>query len=61
MKYILDNAADIAAIILAVKVVAVIVVKLTPTPKDDTILAKVLPFVEKAANFLSVRGKTPTK
>ena len=57
MNYILDHWTDILAAVMAAKIVAAVIVKLTPTPKDDAILAKVLPWLERLANFVSVRAK----
>lgn len=42
MEWITQNWKDILAIIGGVVTVASIIVKLTPTPKDDTVLAKVI-------------------
>lgn len=58
VKFILDNVESVLAIIAGVQIAAVAIVKLTPTPKDDAFLAKVLPWVEKLAGFLSVRAKS---
>jgi hypothetical protein len=56
VQYVIDNATTILAVIGGLQVAAVAIVKLTPTQKDDAILAKVLPYVEKFAAFLSVRA-----
>ncbi len=42
MDWIISNLKDILAIIGAVVTVASLIVKLTPTQKDDTALAKVI-------------------
>lgn len=59
VNWVVENATTVLAIVGAVQVIAVAVVKLTPTPKDDAFLAKVLPWVEKLAGYLSVKAKTP--
>nr|WP_250808767.1 hypothetical protein [Neorhizobium tomejilense] len=50
----LDN---IFAVLFALQAAAVAITRLTPTPKDDAIAAKVLTFIEKAASVLSVKRK----
>jgi hypothetical protein len=57
VTYLVNHATDIVAIVGGFHILAVAVVKLTPTPKDDAILAKVLPVIEKFASFLSVKAK----
>jgi hypothetical protein len=57
LNYIYSHATEIVAIIGGFHILAVAIVKLTPTPKDDAILAKVLPVIEKFASFLSVKAK----
>ena len=42
MNWIHANAKEILAIIGAVVTVASLIVKLTPTPKDDAVLAKII-------------------
>lgn len=42
IQYLTDNRADITSIVIGIIVVARLIVKLTPTPKDDTWLAKVV-------------------
>jgi hypothetical protein len=56
VTYVVAHATDILAIIGGLHIAAVAIVKLTPTPKDDAILAKVLPVIEKFASFLSVKA-----
>ena len=46
MNYILTNWQDIVAAIGGIVIAARIIVKLTPTPKDDSILEKVVKFME---------------
>ena len=46
MNWITENFTTIMAIVGAVIVLARIIVKLTPTPADDTILEKVISFLK---------------
>ena len=46
MNWITENFTNIMAIVGAVIVLARIIVKLTPTPADDTILEKVISFLK---------------
>lgn len=55
INWIMAHWMDIGAIIAGVVAVASLVVKLTPTPKDDAILAKVI----KVMNALALNPKTP--
>ena len=42
MKYITEHGGELLEILGAVVAVATLIVKLTPTTKDDTILAKII-------------------
>ena len=42
MKYIMEHSGELLEILGAVVAVATLVVKLTPTTKDDTVLAKII-------------------
>ena len=42
MKYIREHSGELLEILGAVVAVATLVVKLTPTTKDDTVLAKII-------------------
>jgi hypothetical protein len=46
MNWITENFANIMAVVGAVVVLARIIVKLTPTPADDSILEKVVKFLK---------------
>jgi len=46
MNWITENFTNIMAIVGAVIVLARIIVKITPTPKDDSILEKVVGFLK---------------
>ena len=43
----------------AVASIATIIARLTPTPKDDSIVAKVISVVEKIISFLPTIGVNP--
>lgn len=47
LQWITDNQALLVVLIVAVWTVIVTIVRLTPTKKDDEILEKVLPLVER--------------
>ena len=49
VNFVKDHLQDILLIVTSLVTVASVVVKLTPTPKDDAILAKILPWLEKIA------------
>jgi len=46
IQWIVANAGQLWAILATVVTLASLIVKLTPTPKDDEILAKVIKFLE---------------
>jgi len=48
---------DIFAILFALQAVLVLISKLTPTPKDDAVAAKILSVLESIASVLSVKRK----
>lgn len=56
-NYVIEHATEILAILAATQLLLKAVVVLTPSPKDDAILAKVLPWLEKLGSFLSVKAK----
>lgn len=45
------------AALFAVQAAAVAVTRLTPTPKDDAVVGKVLKVIEAGASILSVKRK----
>lgn len=47
----------VLSVLLAVHVVALFVVNLTPTPKDDVFLAKVYAVIEVLAGIMNVKAK----
>ena len=49
IQWVVANSKDLILIVTGVVTVASIIVKLTPTPKDDALLAKIMPFIEKLA------------
>lgn len=46
MEYLKDHWTDIVNAIMAVVIAARVIVKLTPTPKDDTFLEKVIEWLK---------------
>lgn len=46
MSWLTENFANIMAVVGAVIVLARIVVKLTPTPQDDSVLEKIVGFLK---------------
>ncbi|SCW77071.1 hypothetical protein SAMN02927900_04762 [Rhizobium mongolense subsp. loessense] len=48
---------DIFAVLFAMQAALVAIVRLTPTPKDDAVAAKVLSVLESLASVLSVKRK----
>ena len=47
--FIQANAKDLLLILTSIVTIASVIVKLTPTLKDDAILAKIMPWLEKIA------------
>ncbi len=56
--YIMANLPEIVAALFAVHAAAVIVVNLTPTPKDDAYVAKFYRFIEILAGIVTKLSKT---
>lgn len=57
MKWIIENWTEIAQVIAYVIAVASVVVKITPTMKDDNII---LPLIKFLSKFIALNTKTPT-
>jgi len=57
MDTLLANAKDIVEILIAIHGVALLIVNLTPTPKDDAILAKYYRIIEVLAGIISKLAK----
>lgn len=55
VEWVVANKVDLLAILGGIYGVLLIVVKLTPTPKDDELLSKVSGFVLKIAGFFGVK------
>lgn len=49
IQWIVAHAAELWVILTSIITVASLIVKLTPTPKDDAILAKIVKFLEMIA------------
>ncbi len=56
IKFLLN---DFPHYFTAVSTVATVVARLTPTPKDDSIVAKIIEVVEKILSFLPTIGLNP--
>jgi hypothetical protein len=57
IEWIITNGDAIAAALLATHAAAVAIVNLTPTPKDDEILAKLYKPIEWLAGILTKKAK----
>lgn len=58
VETILENWDGIVAVIVAAHALALAIVNLTPTPKDDEIVGKVYKVVEAMAGVLTRKAKT---
>jgi len=59
MNFIVENWEALVGILVAIHGVALMIVNLTPTPKDNETLAKVYPFIEFLAGLVSEKTKQP--
>lgn len=57
IEFLSANWEAIVSAFLAVHVAALAIVNLTPTPKDNEVLAKIYPWVERLAGLISKRTK----
>lgn len=57
VEFITENWESILALLAALHALAVAIVNLTPTPKDDEVLAKVYRVVEVLAGLFTKRTK----
>jgi len=57
MDTLLANAKDVVEILIAIHGVALLIVNLTPTPKDDAIIAKYYRIIEVLAGIVSKLAK----
>jgi hypothetical protein len=55
--WVIAHAVELGVAVAAVHTAAVAIVNLTPTPKDNEIVASVYRVVEFAAGILSIRAK----
>jgi len=53
MRWIIEHWRDVVTAIMAVVIAARVIVKLTPTPKDDTVLEKVVEFLKHVGLHVS--------
>ena len=56
MQWLTDNLGEIISLVAGLHVVALIIVNLTPTPKDNEVLAKVYGFVKKLAGLITAKS-----
>jgi len=57
LEYLLNNWAEVAGIAGALHILALAVVNMTPTPKDDEIYGKIYRVVEMIAGIVSKTAK----
>lgn len=57
VEFVVDNAEALLAVLVALHAVAVAIVNLTPTPKDNEIVARVYRVIEVLAGLFSRRAK----
>lgn len=57
MDNLLDNAKNVIEILIAIHAVALLIVNMTPTPKDDAALAKYYRIIEILAGIVSKLAK----
>lgn len=58
IEYTTTNAAALVGVLLAAHALALTIVNLTPTPKDDEVLAKVYSVIEWVAGIVTPKAKT---
>ena len=56
-QWIIDNQEALIAAVFAAHALALIIVNLTPTPHDNTVLAKIYKWIEKLAGVVSKKVK----
>lgn len=57
MQWFIEHWQDLLTVVLAIHAPAVAIVNLTPTPKDDAVLAKAYKVVEVVAGLVSKKAK----
>jgi|TARA_R100000084_G_C4628169_1_gene136894 hypothetical protein len=57
MDYLMDNWSEIVGIAGALHLLALAIVNLTPTPKDDEVYAKAYKVIEKLAGVVTKMAK----
>ena len=57
MTQLLDHAQQLLAILFAIHALAVLIVNLTPTPKDDAAVAKFYKIIEVLAGIITKLAK----
>jgi hypothetical protein len=59
--WVVANASELLNIVFAVLALAALIVKLTPTPKDDAVLAKAYKVAEVLASVLAKKPEVKAK
>lgn len=57
ISYIIDNGPEIMGVLFAIHAVALAIVNLTPTPKDDEVVAKYYRILEVLAGIVTKLSK----
>ena len=57
LQYLLNNWAEVAGIVGALHILALAIVNVTPTPKDNEIYGKVYKVIEMIAGIISKTAK----
>ena len=57
IEYIITHMDELWLIVSTIITLATLIVRLTPTQKDDEILGKIIKFIEKIANLWDSRKK----
>ena len=57
LQYLLNNWAEVAGIAGALHILALAIVNMTPTPKDDEVYGKVYKVIEMIAGIVSKTAK----
>lgn len=57
ISWLIENHTDLFAVLFALHAAAVVIVNLTPTPKDDEIVGKAYKLIEMAAGIVTKIAK----
>lgn len=61
MEFITEHGAEIVTVLVSLHAIALVVVNLTPTPKDNELLSKAYRLVEVVAGLISPKAKETGK